>query len=67
LTEVDTTLTGATSAREDAQEAEARRRAYVFLQAMRNPEGRQETTMLREDYRRRNGKEPAASGSIEAE
>jgi hypothetical protein len=39
LTELDTTLTGAASTREDAQEAEARRRADVFLQATRNQNG----------------------------
>ena len=70
MTEVDTTLTEAASAlteaafaREDAHEAEARRRADVFLHAMRIPKGQQETTRLGEDRRRRTEKEPVAPRS----
>ena len=53
--------------REKEQEAEARRRASIFLRAMRNPRGDQAREMPREDYKRRRDKEPAASRSQEAE
>jgi hypothetical protein len=58
LQEAEATLT-----RETEREADARRRAIIFLQSMGNPGGGQAREISREDYIRRRGKEPAPSAS----
>jgi hypothetical protein len=52
-----------TLTREEENDANTRQRANIFLQSIGIPRGGQATELPREDYRRRPGKEPAASGS----
>ena len=56
-------LTGPALTGKEEREAEARRRASNFLQAMRNLEGDQSRELPREDYGRRRGKEPVPTGT----
>jgi hypothetical protein len=67
LTSEEAALTGAALTRVKEHEAKARRRACIFLKAMRNPGGDKARDLSREDNRRTRGKEPAASRSQEAE
>ncbi len=53
----------ATLTTKEEREAEARRRAGNFLQAMGNPGGGQAMEPSREGYGRRPGKEPAPTAS----
>jgi len=52
-----------TQTKEAKREADAKRRASNFLQAMGNPRGEQTRGFSREDYSRRRDKEPATSTS----